>query len=318
MILAIVFLFSSSVEAAGFYHPADTAKESELYQRSAEVAGTKAASLEQKAQGIATALNQYEEAMDLLGDVGDHRIYFGDSRKAFNRQFAVASAFVHTMLEDFDAEFSRSMETALRKHSGSEVCAATRPVGGRALPGIRTRMEPNPDCKGTNLNAVLAKAMDNDPKLQTSIKEILSLSWPQVEQPQTAQNPVGGGTIWLPTLSVFQRLVPGGLAEIRKNDQMRRAEQFAMEFEGLSDAEKQEALKQSREITQATQAERAQFAAPILLAVDTINAKNEKKGLPTYAWCPTPQLLGGCSGTAASRTQIDALLQDKRVQKALP
>ena len=318
MIVSWLIWFGTSALAGGFYSPADTAKLSEQYKESANIAGQKASDLEKKASGMATALNQYEEALDLLGSPQAHQTHFTDIRTQFNREFAVASAFVHTMLDDFDSEFSKSLDKALRSHKNAEVCQALRPVGGRALPGIRTRMEPNPDCKGANLNSSLAKAMDADPKLASSVKEILSLEWPHVGQPDTGQPPVGDGDVWIPASRFFEHFYAKNLQEIREDDGAKREALFDAGLEGISTEEKRAALEKGREITKETKTLRRQLALVLTAAIDEINAKNRKKGLTTYSWCPTPQFLGGCTGSSATAGQLDALFNHKRIQKALP
>jgi hypothetical protein len=160
--------------------------------------------------------------------------------------------------------------------------------------------------------------MDDNSALQSAIQEILTLKWPTVTQPSTPQSPVEDGAVWISTLRFFERLSPKALKTIRSKDTLQREELFAFSFEEMSEVEKKETIAKSKLITQEAQRARAEWARPVLAAVEAINDKNNKKGLPTYAWCPTPELLGGCKGQQATQDQIDALLIDKRVQKALP
>ena len=119
------------------------------------------------------------------------------------------------MLDDFDGEFTNALDKALSTKKGLSLCIEQRPVGGRALPGIRSRMEPNPDCVGTNQNLSLAKTMDTDPALQNAIREILELEWPNVSQPTLSLPPILEGAVWVDALAFFERLVARTLQRIR-------------------------------------------------------------------------------------------------------
>jgi len=321
MSLALFIWLGATALAGGFYSPSDTAGQSSLYQESATVASAKAEALEQASQSLAAALNQYEEGLDLLGLESTDRAHFKDVRKKYNRQFAVATAFVHTLLEDFDTEFSGALQRALSQHRDALVCAATRPVGGRALPGIRTRFEANPACTGDNLNAALANAMDDDPTLQDAVREMLALPWPVVDRPSTPQPVVGNGGLWI-SARLFHELpgltFPGPLQLILEEDEAAREALFANGLEALTTDDKKGSLARAQAITTATTGKRHQFAQPVLAAVLLINAKRIKKGQIAYTWCPTPRLLGGCVGDDISPDALQALLEDKRLQKALP
>jgi len=317
MLLFILFCVNLSF-GGGFYHPNDTAQHSDLFKTASEVAGTQATRLETHASGIAVALNRYEEALDYLPIQPEHQTYFLATRTTFNREFAVASAFVHTMLDDFDNEFTTALRAALVKEPELTICVAQRPVGGRTLPGIRPRLEANPECKGTNTNKTLASHMDSDTGLQTAIKEILDLKWPQVSRPETAQAPSGEGSIWIDALAFFEQLDRSTTRRIQKEDAVARDDVLLEEEDSKNPKAREEALQQSRAISKATRSKRTAFAAPILEAIRTYNDKAAKKGLPTYALCPTPMMLGGCTGPQASKEQLNVILTDKRIQKALP
>lgn len=316
--LLFTLLCSQLAFGAGFYHPSDTAQHSELFQKASEVAGAQAANLETRASGIAVALNRYEEALDFLPEHSEHTAHFRSMRTTFNREFAVASAFVHTMLDDFDTEFSNALETALSKKSAPTTCLAQRPVGGRVLPGIRPRLEANPECVGDNLNKALATHMDADPALQDAINEILALKWPEVSLPNAAKTPITEGSVWLDTLAFFEKLDAAAIQNIRKEDAMARDDLLLEEVDPNNPKAREEALKQSRSLSKATRAKRQAFAAPLLEALASYNEKASKKGMVTYGLCPIPQMLGGCTGQHASQDEFNAILTEKRIQKALP
>ena len=318
MIYVTLFWMFSSAFAGGFYTPADTAAKSREYARVSATAGKKAEELQKHSAGLAAALNRYEEGLDLLDAADSHRQHFLERRTQFNREFAVATAFVHTMLEDFDSEFSMALDRALKKHPDIKTCQALIPMGGRALPGIRSRMTENPDCKGDNLNQSLAASMDKNPQLKQAIDEILALKWPEVTQDSTPQAPHGEGAIWIPAVVFFEMLSPKTLQTFRDEDAAKREQLFDDDLSEVSLEAKRKAVAKGQAITQATREVRAQWAAPILEAMVTLNEKNKKKGLPTYSFCATPKFMGGCAGTSASTSQMNALLNDKRIQKALP
>ena len=160
--------------------------------------------------------------------------------------------------------------------------------------------------------------MDSNPKLKRAIDEILTLEWPVVTHTQTPQSKLGDGTLWIPAVEFFEYLSARTLQNFRDEDEAKREQLFEGDLTQASMAEKKAAVTKGQQITQATRDKRAEWAAPIIQAVEDINQKNKKKGLPTFSWCPTPKFLGGCEGSSASRSQVDSLLNDKRIQKALP
>ena len=80
---------------------------------------------------------------------------------------------------------------------------------------------------------------------------------------------------------------------------------------------RQIALTQSRAIAKDTRDKEWHTPRPLLMQYAT-TIERRLKGATTYALCPVPLLLGGCTGQHASKEELNALLTEKRIQKALP
>lgn len=314
----VLLIFLSLAQAGGFYDPQEISTHSTLYKQAADVAGSKAQREERRAQVIAGALVEYEESIDLLGSLAPQAVidHQNSLKVAYNRDFAVLKAFVYTMLDDFDAEFTQAMVAAVGTFPDSVQCAKMRPMG-KALPGLPQRMEPNPECKGRDLNKELAEKMDGDPALNKAIKEILALTWPEIRQSSDAQAATSDGQ-WISLQAFLKPSATRQLQAIRREDKLARADLELALTEEIAKEERSKLVAEAREITKAIAKKRAELVAATLQAVAKLNDKRAKKNLPAYSWCATPKSLGGCTGTPTSEEEIESLRANKKVQQALP
>jgi hypothetical protein len=308
----------TALAAGGFYHPADVAAASKLYAKAADQAGGAFEDHQRGAESLSRALLDYELALDLLGDRAPaaERQRLDALTKEFNRERAVLEAFANTMMEDFDAEFSAAMERALAKHAGAKECERTI-ADGPAVPGIGGRSKPNPACTGEDLNEKIAAAMDADAKLQKSIGEILSLKWPEVALDAAPQAPIGGDARWISVDAFFRGAAKDALKKIDREDAEAR-EKFEAAIEEGADKDKLAGLvAEADKVTAETAKKRAALGAPVLSAADATLGKWAKKEGAT-GWCAQPALLGGCTGTDATKELSERLKADKKVAGALP
>ncbi len=313
-------IFCAQALAGGFYHPSDVAGSSAVYRNAAEGTGAAIQQLQDRAGSLSIGLRDYEEALDLLGDRADpsERERLKTLTIQYNRQFATAQAFAEVMAEDFDTEFTAAMDRALDAVGGGTLCVGMVP-DGRGVPGMRQPMKPNPDCKGEDRNAQIADKMDKDKALATAVAEILALEWPQIQldtaEPGTA---AGTGDRYVQTSLFFEAVIPKTLKRIRLDDDTERLDIQAAIEDNASKEQLVAYREQARAISEATSAKRAAVASPILDAADTSAAKWQKKGQAPFAWCASPQSLGGCTGTDASTELVTQISADKRVTKLLP
>jgi hypothetical protein len=314
----IAFLAAVALAGPGYYHPDDLAQQSTVYARAGASADAFAAH-ERTAEQLSAALHDYELSLDLLGDRAPaaERTRYDELEKSYNRQFAVLQSFTNTMVDDFDGAFMGALGRALKSHPDAVECAA-QIATGPAIPGIGGRTKPNPDCKGDDLNAALAKAMDADPQLTKDVDGILARAWPELALPAAPQAPVGTGTRWASPSTLVRKGAPDALKAIDRTDDAARVDLEAAVESGVSPSEREELVKRAQAITAATAASRAALGAPILAAADAALAKWTKKGEPASAWCANPTILGGCTGEDATADLVERLLADKKVQGALP
>lgn len=312
----LIALVTSLALAGGYYHPDDIAMASQVYARAATEAGGSFEAATSRSEAMARALEDYELALDLLGDVAPaaERTRHQELLTRYNREHAKLEAFAGVMMEDFDAELTGAMERAIQSTAPDAVeCAAMIPQG-KPIPGIRQRMIANPDCKGDDLNAAIAAAMDADPELNEAIDEILALEWPAItmdEEPQGQASPHAHVDTFL------RPLVQDELKRIDRADEDARIPMEAAIEEGATKDELAKLVEEGRAITAATAAARAELAAPILEAAEKRWSKL-RKGESMPGWCANPRNLGGCAGDDLTGELKELLEDDAKFLKALP
>ncbi|MBW2256109.1 MAG: hypothetical protein JRI25_16130 [Deltaproteobacteria bacterium] len=289
MILAIPTLFlHAALAAPGHYSPAEVTENSKLFLEAAETAGAIFRDREDKSGAVATALLEYEEALDLLGGRAppEERDRLKKIREHYQREHAVVQAFVSVVSDDFEATFEDALRRAVGDlGSGAVECTSRIPVG-RQLPGLPLRMQDNPECVGEDLNVALARTLDADPRLQATVEGILSIAWPDIA------------------------------ADIRRHDEDQRLP-FHVAIEGEAPAEElRSLLDDARRVSEQTAAARADRARPILSAAEERLEKWHRKGEPATAWCTNPPLLGGCAIPDATADLVPRLAADRKLQKA--
>ena len=309
----MIFLLTLAATAfadPGYYHPNDIALQSQQYSRTTEVTATAFEGAQTKAMATANALNQWEEALDLLGETGKHdRPGHTLAVEKYQQEFAILDDFANTMAEDFDKTVTAAMEKAITKVAPEAVECVGKIPTTRPLPGMRVPTKDNPDCSGVNHNQAIAQSLDTDETMISQLDEILGRSWPTITIPQQPQPPTAGEH-YIDLLSFFETGALDLLRLMRTEDEEAR---LNIEVAIENGADPATLLPRSRELTQHTAARRAAFAAPILAATDKAMEKWAKKGDPVAGWCVNPPLFGGCVGQDVSRDYIGRLLEDKGV-----
>ena len=313
----LIALASSALAGpTGYYHPFDLGQASDLFREASNSAVLGMETQTRKSILMSRSLQTYRQSLDLLGDraTDEERERLESLETEYNREFAVLQAFADTMIEDVQTEFEAAVSRAIATLEATAVeCEREIPDGPR-VPGMRGRTKPNPDCKGEDLNAALASAIDADATLQVAVQEIASLTWPEITIPTTAIDPLGGPR-YLDVRDFFATGARDALAAIdRADDDARMVFEAAIE-EGEDLTLHVEA---AQKITAQTAASRAALAAPVLVALDGVLAKWVGKGEMPTGWCANPAALGGCTGDLAQADLSERLWAEKKVQKALP
>ena len=184
--LLIFGLFSAALAADGFYDTTSIAGESEVFTN-ANAMQTTYAEVSGRSGAIASALNEYQSALDLLGTAAPEgqQAYVDELTAQFTREQSQLQDFVGTLIDNFDGAFISAMERAIANHDGTAVECEARISSGRQLPGMPSRTQENPDCVGENLNPTLAAAMDADPELQPTVDALMAQEWPTLTIPET-------------------------------------------------------------------------------------------------------------------------------------
>ena len=314
----ILLLCATLAQAGGYYFPEDLARDSKVFGHASDVAGKAFEDHDNRSQQLADALKAYGLALDLLGTRAPQaeRDRFIDLNKTFNRQFAVLQAFANDATDRFDKAFEDSLARALKSEPGAVECQGQIPAG-RALPGMPAPTAKNPACKGDDLNMKIAGIMDADPALKAAVDAVLKDPWPSVDLATVAEAPVGGGDRSVRVDLLVQAVAKNALATIDAADADAR---LPLESDVEEHASKEQLAKDvvtSKQIDATTAAKRAALAGPILDASGDVAAKWTKKGEPTTGWCANPTVLGGCTGTDATKDLVPRLAAEKKVQAAV-
>lgn len=299
----------------GYWHPDDLAALSARYAATSERLQGPFADRSDDLESAARALREYREGLDLLGEraPATERERLERLEQQFQRESATLQAFADAVVEDYDREFRAAVDRAVAKKGEVAECQATLRTGP-ALPGVPGQTKPNPACTGRDLNAELAKAVDGDELLTTSLDEILGRPWPEVTLDVAAQAPIGSGVRWLSARGFVAAGARGQLQAIdRADDEARTSLEAAIES-GASVEELRKLEPEAERIEAQTAARRAALGGPLFAVAEARMAK--WTDAPATGWCANPAPLGGCTGEDGSRAAIDRLLADKKVTKA--
>jgi len=313
----LFFIATATASVTGHYHPEDIQVQSKVFVEAAERLSTVYDERSRSLRQFASALNEYREALDLLGsrasDVEQTR--HGELLRAYAKEEAAIQFVADGVVEDFDSAMVAAMDRAISQLGEVQRCKARLQTGPR-LPGMPVREEPNPECEGRELNDDIAKAMDADAELKATVDAVLSRPWPSVTLEQAPQAPIGDDvTEWVLVHDLLVGGAQGALELIDdRDDAWRESIDEALESEGELDVD---ALRsQVRRIEQQTADARAALATPILAMAEERLAKKAKDA--NVGWCANPRAFGGCTGRDATRERLAMLLDDKRFTKSLP
>lgn len=316
MSLLLALLLTPAASAAdGFWHPNDLMPISKAFLRLNDGTVAPFEEIQNRTAELAAALNNYELALDLLGDraSAEERQRLEDLRKQFNREKAKIEAFAGVLGEDVNDVFFAGVERALGKLGGEYDMCEREVATGPQVPGMRPRTEANPECTGDDVNEAIAKTLDRDPELKAAIDEILTLEWPGYSIEPASQPPTGDASAWVAVRPLFAKGAAGALKKIDMDDENARLPfQSAIE-EGADKAELERLAGEAAKIDAETAGARARLAAPVL---DAAEKSLDKMG-ESVGWCANPLGLGGCDGKNRTNDLVQPLLDDKRVSKSL-
>lgn len=316
---SVAFAQPAEAEPTGHYHPEDIAPLSELFVSASEQLSGLSDARSRELQQLARALQHYREALDLLGDrapLGELE-RLGDLEQDFHRQEATLQQFADVLVEDFSGAMIEAMEEAASAHGPAHRCLA-RIAEGPRVPGMPGRTKPNPECRGEDLNATIAAAMDANADLSAAVEEVLQRPWPEIEIASEPQAPIEAtdapAARWILVHDLMMAGAADALRDITRADDEARTEIEAALEQSTPDLE---ALKtRVAQIEDATTQRRADLALPLL---DLAASRSLRwKGEPAIGWCANPRVLGACTGQDASADLVSRLLEDRKFAKALP
>lgn len=197
--------------AGGYYDPSEVAARSLSFARASEAMMPPFEHAETAASGMAGALREWEEAIDLLGDrapAGEREALDG-ARTTFFRERAVLARFAVEQAEGFDQLFRDAIERAV---NGRALSACTPRSGLRMAPG----RNPEVRCAGEDHTAEVVSHVDGDARLAAGIDALLGRSWPELRVEITPLPMTEGAPVFVG--SFFHRAVPDQLGDIDRAD----------------------------------------------------------------------------------------------------
>ncbi|MEN0061487.1 MAG: hypothetical protein AAGA48_05010 [Myxococcota bacterium] len=313
----LFFIATAAAQVTGHYHPEDIQMQSEMFAEASERLSGVFDQRSRDLRRFAIALNEYQEALDLLGDRASEveRTRLLELRRAYSKQESEVQFVADGVIEDFDTAMVAAMQRAIEPFGDAQRCKA-RLQKGPQLPGMPVKDEPNPECKGQNLNEAIAKAMDEDTTLAKVVDEVLERPWPAIAMPDEPQPVLGeGATEWILVRDLMTTAAKPSLSDItRRDDERRQVIDAALEEEGELDID---ALRtEVRRIEQQTANARTALATPVIEMAEARLAKKVKEA--TIGWCANPRSFGGCAGTDATKARVSLLMEDRKFKKSLP
>jgi hypothetical protein len=317
---ALLLATLNALATTSFYHPNDIAAASTEFSRASATTSATFSERASQANAIAAALNNYEEALDMLGDrtAATERARQKELAHTFNREFAVLSAFASAMAEDFDQVFTEAMDRAMNTVAPQALeCLAKVPATAHVLPGIDIPLEKNEKCVGQNINRAIAGLMDKDPALIAAIDEIAALEWPAITVELVEQAATGTGNGSIGIIRFFGQVYGRELNIIREHDEMARLPfQNALE-EGASIDELKKLELTAIQLTQKTAQKRAALCSSVIEASELLMSKWGKKDFQPAGWCANPEILGGCTGDDRTKEMLKRLLDEPKFIKSV-
>ncbi len=314
--LSLLALVATSFAADGYYDTTSIAAASDTFTN-ANTLQTTYADVSGRSAAIADALNDYQVALDLLGEAAPEgeQAHLDGLKTKFAREQATLQGFVGDLIDEFDGTFVASMERAIAANEGTATECEARVAVGRQLPGMPSRTEVNPDCTGDDLNGSIAATMDADPALAPAVDALMAREWPQLTIPQEARAATGG-TVVAPVVPFAERVMTDTLRRInRADDEARLPVEAALE-DGTDPSETERLRAQVVVIEAQIAGLRTDVFLPVLTAAQKRFDKAAKKGGPQIGWCANPAFFGGCTIQMLDDAAWRAIADHKKVRKA--
>lgn len=314
IVLALVVPTALGAEP-GWYHPDDVAAASELFTRAASASSARFDDAQRRLEAASTDLRNLDLDVSLCGSAAspEFRAWATDLRKQTTGRYLQVQAFVDVLTGDFEKTFGEALQRAVQGSAAQYEAVECRAPRVAGMPGAGT-------CKGTNLNPILAAAMDRDAVLQANVQEILSIPWPAFSIQGQAQPVIPvTGTDRFVYLDVMREAF---LADrVRSLQAGLKADLEPLEAdmeEGESPEKRTAATEQARVLRQAYEASLSVLGTHLFDALGPAFQRAEKAGAPgSVGVCPNPPRLGGCAGQDVTAALLPLLTADRKLQKAL-
>lgn len=295
--MSVVLLLAQLAAAADHYDPSALAGASRVFAEASEVSAPRFTAAQRDSSALADGLNAWAENLDLLGAraPADERTALDAATRAFGREQAVVGAFAQGLADGYDAAFQAAVARALRGRE-ADACSAR---GVRTMPGRASRA----DCPGQDLSAELAAAVDADPALRAALADLNARPWPAFTAPTAVGARVGPEGAPLFDLHAVARAHVGAqLDRVARADEEARLPIHAALEQGATGPQ----LDALRQQADAIDAKTAAARQGLFTALWSRWDKDAAKGRAGAAWCPRPEVVGGCGAPLTDPATLPA------------
>jgi hypothetical protein len=312
------FLLSPALAGQpGYYHPDDIAAASARFAEAAEAMGPAFERAQTTLGSLGRDLEELERNTALLGDDAGEALesWYTGTQRSVTGQYLQIQRHVDLLQDDYANVFTVAVEQAIaRVGAGRELAECTKSGGVSSM--LRRSTAGSATCKGEDVNAAIAAAIDADTALSAAVREINAVPWPALSVTPAAQpvHPVTG-TVRYVSLSPLARRYVDDRADAR-------LEAFEDALSPLEDAISegdQAAIDEAGRLKDVYRAGLAEDGAALQAALrkSLVRAGKQLPGFAEVGLCANPDDLGGCTGEDITVSVAALLRDDRKFQKAM-
>jgi hypothetical protein len=330
-----VLLPSAAAEPTAHYDPDRLPAASQVFVELSKASTSAVAPIERALVQTDGALADLEVALGLVGgsiDPPQHAVWMARLDERSTRFFGEAEAFqeeVYAIGDAFQTAFEAATARALATIEGD--VAECREPQTSALGALAGRTESKPStCPGDDATAEIAAAWDRDAVLADAIaplREALktTVTTYDEEVPVLGLGGAEAGRSWVSppelTAAVPEAVEILDAIESRADEAravLRQAKDSLAPDDPIAEDLVKAIRARARGIRTWTADRRGELGAALFEAIDRNRKRAGKKGgWADVGVCVNPDIWSGCSGTNATDAVTEALMKDKKLQKAL-
>lgn len=301
---------------AGYYHFDDIAAQSKRFSEAAEAMGPAFDKAQTTLGKIGRDMEDLERNTALLGtDALDG--WYASTQRSITGQYLQIQRHVDLLQDDYNNIFTEAAGRAIEQVGARyDLSECTRSGGVSSMLRRSTSGGSSGGCKGEDVNAQIAAAIDSDSALAADVREINAVPWPEivVEPAAQAPHPVTGTARYVSLTALANTYL-----DARADKRLEAFEDALSPLEDGLDSGDEAAIAEAARLKEAYRAGLAEDGAALQAALLKSLAKAGKKlpGFTEVGLCANPEGLGGCTGEDITASVMALLRDDGKFQKAI-